>query len=115
MTYQCIKYRLTQEGQPPTFLYTAGDASSGYYPYQDNLEPWPRNIVLIGITIESSGDFEVIPTSADLEIYLNATYPELWKITDQPDPNTGVMVMLPMTANEAATKFWVQLDALNAT
>lgn len=113
MTYQCIKYRLTQDGQIPVFLYTVGDTPAGCYPYQDNLEPWPRDILLIGITAESSGDFETVPTASDLEAYLNSIYTEMWQTVHNPD--TGLIVRIPMTANEAATKFWVQLDALNAT
>lgn len=111
MTYQCIKYRLTAEGQIPTFLYTVGDTPSGCYPYQDNLEQSPRDILLVGITAESSGDFEVVSTSSDLESYLSSAYPEMYQTIR--DSDTGMLVRIPMTANEAAIKFWSQLNLLN--
>ena len=109
MARQMMKYRLTAEGTIPDFLYLGQDGVGGMYGASDPNTAWPRNIILVGITNDgATGDFEVIPTKADLLAYLTTiTQFEL----PQPDIADPSIPFDPVAATDWA---WGRLDALNA-
>jgi hypothetical protein len=110
MAYQCTKYRLTAEGTIPDFLYLGEDGVGGVFVVADPATPSPRDNVMIGIVKDgATGDFEVIPTKADLQAYLT----EVGADWTQPDP-TNPDNTLPFDPAAAATWVWDRLDALNA-
>ena len=112
MPYQMMKYRLTAEGTIPEFLYLGEDGVGGVFGVNDD-QPWPRDLLQIGIAKPgATGDFEVIPTKADLQAYLSAVGAD-WT---QPAPsNPGdITATIPFDPAAAATWAWDRLDALNA-
>jgi hypothetical protein len=110
MAYQCTKYRLTAEGTIPDFLYLGEDGVGGVFVVADPATPSPRDNVMIGIVNDgATGDFEVIPTKADLQSYLT-TVGAAWT---QPDPNDPEATV-PFDPAAAADWVWGRLDALNA-
>jgi hypothetical protein len=110
MAYQCTKYRLTAEGTIPDFLYLGEDGVGGVYVVADPATPSPRDNVMIGIVKDgATGDFEVIPTKADLQAYL-ADVGADWTQPDPEDPNNTI----PFDPVAAADWVWGRLDALNA-
>ena len=85
MPRNLIKYRLTVEGEIPDFLYLGDDGVNGVFGVVDPNTPWPRNLVQIGITNDGAiGDFEVIPTKAELLLYLT-TVGANWETPDSHD------------------------------
>ena len=109
MARQMIKYRLTAEGTIPDFLYLGEDGIGGVYGVSDPNTAWPRDLVQIGITNDgATGDFEVIPTKADLLAYLTSVG-ENWGQVDPLNPST-IIHFDPSTATDSA---WNRLDALN--
>jgi hypothetical protein len=71
MAYNCIKYRLTEQGTVPNFLYLGEDGVGGVYAVADPTTPSPRDMVMIGISNDNAtGDFETIATKNDLLTYL---------------------------------------------
>lgn len=113
MARQMMKYRLTAEGAIPDFLYLGEDGVGGVYGVTDPNTAWPRDLVQVGITNDgAAGDFEVIPTKADLLAYLT-TVGAGWT---QPDPaNSGDPTATISFDPSAATDWaWGRLDALNA-
>ena len=112
MPYQMMKYRLTTEGTIPDFLYLGEDGVGGVFGVNDD-QPWPRDLVQIGIAKpDTVGDFEVIPTKADLQAYLSAVGAD-WKQPDPAQPNNP-QATVPFDPAAAATWAWDRLDALNA-
>ena len=112
MPYQMMKYRLTAEGTIPDFLYLGQDGVGGVYGVNDD-QPWPRNLVQIGIANpDATGDFEVIPTKADLQTYLTAISGD-WTQLDPSDP-TDPNKRVPFDPVAATNWAWGRLDALNA-
>jgi hypothetical protein len=110
MAYQCTKYRLTAEGTIPDFLYLGEDGVGGVFVVADPATPSPRDNVMIGIVNDgATGDFEVIPTKADLQAYL-ADVGADWTQPDPEDPNNTI----PFDPVAAADWVWGRLDALNA-
>jgi hypothetical protein len=111
MAHQCIKYRLTAEGTIPDFLCLHPEGVGGVFVVADPATPSPRDNVMIGLTENGFdvGDFEVIPTKADLQAYLT----EVGADWTQPDP-TNPDNTLPFDPAAAATWVWDRLDALNA-
>jgi hypothetical protein len=110
MAYQCTKYRLTAEGTIPDFLYLGEDGVGGVYVVADPATPSPRDNVMIGIVKDgATGDFEVIPTKADLQAYLAEVGAD-WTQPDPEDPNNTI----PFDPVAAADWVWGRLDALNA-
>lgn len=110
MAYQCIKYRLTAKGTIPDFLYLGEDGVGGVYVVADPSTPSPRDNVMIGICKNgATGDFEVVPTQADLQSYLE-TVGANWT---QPDPNDPEST-IPFDATAASEWVWNRLNALNA-
>lgn len=111
MAHQCIKYRLTAEGTIPDFLCLHPDGVGGVFVVADPSTPSPRDNVMIGLTEDgfTTGDFEVIPTKADLLVYLTAVGAD-WTQPDPTDPNKTV----PFDPVAAADWVWNRLDALNA-
>lgn len=113
MAYQMMKYRLTEQGTIPDFLYLGEDGVGGVYGVPDPTTPWPRDLVQVGITNNgATGNFEVIPTKADLLAYLtivgaNWTQPNP---TQQGNPETNI----PFDPSAATDWAWGRLDALNA-
>lgn len=110
MARQMMKYRLTAEGTIPDFLYLGEDGVGGVYGVTDD-QPWPRNLIQVGITNDgATGDFEIIPTKADLLAYLTAVGAD-WT---QRDPNNieGTIAFSPSDATDWA---WGRLNALNET
>ena len=113
MAHQMMKYRLTAEGTIPDFLYLGEDGVGGVYGVADPSTPWPRDLVQVGITNDgATGDFEVIPTKADLLAYLTAVGAN-WT---QPDPTQQAFptAMIPFDPSAATDWAWGRLDALNA-
>lgn len=111
MAHQCIKYRLTAEGTIPEFLCLHENGVGGVFVVPDPSTPSPRDNVMIGLTENGydTGDFEVIPTKADLEAYLTSVGAD-WTQTDPNNPDQSV----PFDPVAAATWVWDRLDALNA-
>jgi hypothetical protein len=112
MARQMMKYRLTAEGTIPDFLYLGQDGVGGVYGVADD-QPWPRNLVQVGITNDgATGDFEVIPTKADLLAYLTIVGAG-WT---QPDPTQpgDLTASIPFDPSAATDWAWGRLDALNA-
>jgi hypothetical protein len=115
MPHQCIKYRLTEQGTIPDFICFHEESLSGRYPVDTGTHESPRQILLVGISEQDvTGDFEVIPTKADLLAYLNSVCSG-WEVSD-PDGKTvgGMPAMKPFDATSATDFFWGKLDALNA-
>lgn len=113
MARQMMKYRLTAEGTIPSFLYLGEDGVGGVWGVEDPNTPWPRDLVQVGITNNNAtGDFEVIPTKADLQNYL-AVVGANWT---QPDPAQPInpQATIPFDPVAAANWAWGRLDALNA-
>jgi hypothetical protein len=110
MAHQMMKYRLTVEGTIPDFLYLGEDGVGGVYGVSDPNTAWPRDLVQVGITNDGAiGDFEVIPTKADLLAYLT-TVGASWTQTDPSDPTATI----PFDPSAATDWAWGRLDALNA-
>lgn len=111
MAHQCIKYRLTAEGTIPDFLCLHENGVGGVFVVADPSTPSPRDNVMIGLTEDGfdTGDFEVIPTKADLQAYLSVVGAD-WT---QPDPNDREATV-PFDPAAAADWVWGRLDALNA-
>ena len=113
MPYQMMKYRLTTEGTVPEFLYLGEDGVGGVYGVSDPATPWPRDLVQVGIANPgATGDFEVIPTKADLQAYLTAVGAN-WTQPDRSDP-TNPEKYIPFDPVAATDWAWGRLDALNA-
>ena len=113
MAHQMIKYRLTAEGTIPDFLYLGQDGVGGAYGVPDPTVPWPRDLVLIGITNDgATGDFEVVPTKNDLLAYLTVVGAN-WTQLDPAQP-TNPEASIPFDPSAATDWAWGRLDALNA-
>jgi len=113
MARQMMKYRLTAEGTIPDFLYLGEDGVGGVYGVADPSTPWPRDLVQVGITNDgATGDFEVIPTKADLLAYLT-TVGANWTQPDPTQPN-NLQATVPFDPSAATDWAWGRLDALNA-
>jgi hypothetical protein len=109
MAYQCIKYRLTQEGTIPDFLYLGEDGVGGVHVVTDPVTASPRDNVMIGITKDgATGDFEVVSSEADLVSYLT----EVGANWTQPDPLQPDST-IPFDPVAAAGWVWQRLTALN--
>ena len=113
MAYQMMKYRLTEQGTIPDFLYLGEDGVGGVYGVPDPTTPWPRDLVQVGITNnDATGNFEVIPTKADLLAYLT-TVGAGWTQPDPANPNDPTAT-IPFDPSAATDWAWNRLDALNA-
>ena len=97
MACQMIKFRLTEEGKTPDFLYCGLDGIGSVYGVIDPDTAPPRNLVQVGIANDGAiGDFEVIPTKVDLLAYL-----------------TTVNNTIPFDPSAATDWAWGRLDYLN--
>lgn len=113
MAHQMMKYRLTAEGTIPDFLYLGQDGVGGVYGVADPSTPWPRDLVQVGITNDgATGDFEVIPTKADLLAYLT-TVGANWAQPDPAQPGNPTAT-IPFDPSAATDWAWSRLEALNA-
>lgn len=114
MAHQCIKYRLNADGTIPEFLCLHENGVGGVFVVPDPATPSPRDMVMVGLTENGydTGDFEVIPTKADLEAYLTSVGSE-WTQPDPANPNDPDATV-PFDPAAAATWVWGRLDALNA-
>lgn len=114
MAHQCIKYRLNADGTIPEFLCLHENGVGGVFVVPDPATPSPRDMVMIGLTENGydTGDFEVIPTKADLEAYLTSVGSG-WTQPDPANPNDPDATV-PFDPAAAATWVWNRLDALNA-
>ena len=109
MAHNCIKYRLTQEGTVPNFLYLGEDGVGGVYGVADASTPSPRDMVMIGISNDNAtGDFEIVATKNDLLTYLTDVGSS-WT-----SPGTTPEETIPFDPTAAADWVWNRLDALNA-
>jgi len=110
MAYQCIKYRLTADGEIPSFLGIGSDIPGGVYPTEDLLTEGPRRLILVGISGETDiGDSEVIPTESALFSYLESISAGWMSSPVLPDENR-----VPFDAALEAKVFWEKLTALNS-
>lgn len=110
VTYQCIKYRLTAEGEVPAFLYLGEDGVGGVYGVTDPSEPPPRDFVMIGFSeVGAVGDYEVVASQADLTAYLTIIGADWQTLVSMGPPPEYV----PFDAAANAAYVWAKLDALN--
>jgi hypothetical protein len=114
MAHQAIKYRLNQDGTVPEFLCLHPEGVGGVFVVGDPSTPSPRDMVMIGLTENGydTGDFEVIPTQADLQTYLSAVGTN-WTQPDPAQPNNPEATV-PFDPAAAANWVWGRLEALNA-
>lgn len=112
--HQCIKYRLTAEGTVPDFLCLHPEGVGGVFVVYDPVTPSPRDMVMVGFTENGydTGDFEVIPTKADLLAYLSTVGAD-WTQPDPAQPNDPTAT-IPFDPIQATDWVWGRLDALNA-
>jgi len=111
MARNVMKYRLTAEGTIPEFLYLGMDGVGGVYGVTDPNTPWPRDLVQIGITNDNAtGDFEIIPTKADLLAYLTAVGAN-WTEQDPAQP-TNIESTVPFNPSAATDWVWNRFTAL---
>lgn len=110
MAHQVIKYRLTAQGTVPDFLYLGEDGVGGVYVVADPATPSPRDMVMVGISKDgATGDFQVVPTKADLQAYLAAVGADWEEPAANPDDPP-----VPFDPAKASDWVWSRLDALNA-
>jgi hypothetical protein len=110
MAYQCIKYRLTANGEIPSFLSIGNGIPGGVYATEDLLTEGPRRLILVGISSEADiGDSEVIPTESALCLYLEGISSGWVAPATLPDG-----VVFPFDAALEAKGFWEKLTALNS-
>jgi hypothetical protein len=116
MAHQCIKYRLTEQGTIPDFIYLGEDGVNGVYGVVDPNTSSPRNLIQVGITNnDATGDFEVISTKDELLTYLS-TIGANWKQFDSANIcSTTATPTIPFDYSAATDSVWGRLDALNAT
>ena len=106
-----MKYRLTAEGTVPDFLYLGDDGVGGVYVTYDNT-PAPRDMIMVGIAKDgATGDFEVIPTQADLQAYLTVIGAN-WTQPDPANPSDPTAT-IPFDPVAATNWVWGRLNALN--
>lgn len=109
MAYQCIKYRLTQRGEIPEYLYLGEDGVGGVYGVGVKDEPPPRDVVMIGVAKDgATGDFEVVASQADLQAYLTEVGREWVQFSQNPEDPP-----VPFDPVAAAQSVWNRLTALN--
>ena len=115
MAHQCIKYRLNADGTVPSFLCLHPEGVGGVFVVGDPNTPSPRDMVMIGLTEDgvTEGDFEIVPTQADLQTYL-ATVGANWTQPDPANPSDPEAT-IPFDPAAAASWVWGRLDALNAS
>lgn len=110
MARNVMKYRLTAGGTIPDFLYLGQDGVGGVYGVSD-ATPWPRDLVQVGITNDgATGDFEVIPTKADLLAYLT-TVGAGWTQPDPAQPGNPEAT-IPFDPSAATDWVWDRFTAL---
>jgi len=111
MARNVMKYRLTAEGTVPSFLYLGEDGVGGVYGVADPSTPSPRDLVMVGITNDgATGDFEVVPTKADLQSYLTVVGAN-WTQPDPAQPGNPEATV-PFDPAAAATWVWDRFTAL---
>lgn len=112
MAYKVVKYRLTSNGEIPSFLkFGVPQATGGLYPNYDSSTASPRDYVMIGIADNgadiSTSDGE-IASKDDLTTYLtSASNGKGWQQT----ASDGSRV--DFVPSDAATKIWNDLTTLN--
>ena len=112
MAHHCIKYRLTAQGEIPSFLCLHPEGVGGRYPVADPATPSPRDTIMIGISeTDDVGDAEVIATQADLEAYLQSVSSG-WTLQDPANP-MDINARVPFDPAAAAQDVWQRLTALN--
>jgi len=113
MAHQCIKYRLNADGTIPEFLCLHPEGVGGVFVVGDPSTPSPRDMVMVGLTENGydTGDFEVIPTQAELQAYL-ATVGANWTQPDPAQPG-NLEATVPFDPTAAAAWVWVRMNALN--
>jgi hypothetical protein len=115
MTHKCIKYRLTEQGAIPDFVFSDSDSLCGLHAVDTKTHSSPQEFLLIGISKKDViGAFDVISTKEDLVLYLTSVE----EIRNSPDTryesSDSLPAMIPFNATAAADFFWGKLDALNA-
>ena len=110
MSHQVIKYRLNADGTVPSFLCLHPEGIGGVFVVADPNTPSPRDMVMVGLTENgvTEGDFEVVPTKADLLAYLT----EVGKDWTQPNPNDP-NATIPFDPAQATDWVWGRFEALN--
>ena len=113
MAHHCIKYRLNADGTVPSFLCLHPEGVGGVFVVGDPNTPSPRDMVMIGLTEDgvTEGDFEIVPTQADLQTYL-ATVGANWTQPNPANPNDPEAT-IPFDPAAAASWVWGRLNALN--
>ena len=112
MARNVIKYRLTEAGDIPQFLYLGQNGVNGMYGVYDSNTPAPRNVVQIGITNDNAtGDFEIIQTKADLLAYLTSVSSD-WRTPDPTTNSIEVENSIPFDPLVATNWVWDRFIAL---
>ena len=110
--HNCIKYRLNPDGTVPSFLCLHPDGVGGVYGVVSGGTTQHDDTVFVGLQEPgTSGEFEVVPTQADLEAYL-AVIGVNW--TQPADPSAPDGPRKPFDPAEAAQWVWDKKLALDA-
>jgi hypothetical protein len=110
--HDCIKYRLNPNGTVPSFLCLHPEGVGGAFGVASPGTTQHDDTVFIGLQEPgTSGNFEVVPTQADLEAYL-AVIGANW--TEPVDPNDLDGPTKPFDPVAAAQWVWDRKTALDA-
>ena len=112
MSHEVIKYRLTPSGAVPSFLCLHPDGVGGMYAVASPGTTQHDDTVFVGLANPgATGNFEVVPTQADLESYLAQVGAEWVEPIDPMNPDAGTK---PFDAAAAAQWVWDRKVALDA-
>jgi hypothetical protein len=110
--HECIKYRLNPNGTVPSFLCLHPEGVGGAFGVASPGTTVHDDTVFVGLANPgATGNFEVVPTQADLQAYL-ASVGANW--TEPVDPNDPTGPTKPFDPVAAAQWVWDRKVALDA-